>query len=180
MASVLLAVCGTTPQLLTETLYALYHENNLPQHVVVLTTYTGRQACLDTLFGKGQMLARFFAEYQIPTADCHFTEQDILVASQDGYPIDDITSMEESALFQDFCIRQACLLTRDTNCRVDFSLAGGRKTMGASLLLRLSVMLAREIVYSMCWCHLPLSCFPIFSIQLKQIICYCVVSPCHH
>ena len=63
MKRVLLAVCGLTPQIITETLYALHCEGRLPQRVVVLTTRAGRERCLNTLFGGPGMLHRFFDDY---------------------------------------------------------------------------------------------------------------------
>ncbi len=135
MKSVLLAVCGLTPQIVTETLYLLHQENALPRRVVILTTRSGRELCRKTLFGAKGMLARFFADYGIASRACRVDEEDLLVPQLDGREVEDITSVEESAAFQDLCMRQALLLTRDADTRVEFSFAGGRKTMGACLAL---------------------------------------------
>ena len=132
MKRILLAVCGLTPQIITETLYALHCEGNLPQRVVVLTTRAGRERCLDALFGTRGMLRRLFDDYDIAPAACRFEEKDILTPAR---PVDDIASLEESDAFQTLCMEQTCLITRKPDVSVDFSLAGGRKTMGASLAL---------------------------------------------
>lgn len=78
MKRVLLAVCGLTPQIITETLYALHCEGRLPQRVVVLTTRAGRELCLNTLFGGPGMLHRFFNDYGIAPSACRFGREDIL------------------------------------------------------------------------------------------------------
>ena len=72
MKRVLLAVCGLTPQIITETLYALHCEGRLPQRVVVLTTRAGRERCLNTLFDGPGMLHRFFDDYGIAPSACRF------------------------------------------------------------------------------------------------------------
>ena len=41
MDSVLLAVCGLSPQIVTETLYALHREGRFPSRAILLTTRQG-------------------------------------------------------------------------------------------------------------------------------------------
>ena len=53
MTRILLALCGLTPQIITETLYALHQEGQLPQRVILLTTRAGRERCLKRLLGEG-------------------------------------------------------------------------------------------------------------------------------
>lgn len=132
MKRVLLAVCGLTPQIITETLYALHCEGRLPQRVVVLTTRAGRDRCLNTLFGGPGMLHRFFNDYGLAPSACRFGREDILTPAP---PADDITTLEESEAFQTLCMEQTRLLAGKPDVTVDFSIAGGRKTMGASLAL---------------------------------------------
>ena len=132
MKRVLLAVCGLTPQIITETLYALHCEGRLPQRVVVLTTRAGRERCLNTLFGGPGMLHRFFDDYGIAPSVCRFGREDILTPAP---PADDIATLEESEAFQTLCMEQTRLIAGEPDVTVDFSIAGGRKTMGASLAL---------------------------------------------
>lgn len=132
MKRVLLAVCGLTPQIITETLYALHYEGRLPQRVVVLTTRAGRERCLNTLFDGPGMLHRFFDDYGIAPSACRFGREDILTPAP---PADDIATLEESEAFQTLCMEQTRLLAGEPDVTVDFSIAGGRKTMGASLAL---------------------------------------------
>nr|WP_277424684.1 CRISPR-associated ring nuclease [Desulfovibrio sp. ZJ369] len=52
-----------------------------------------------------------------------------------GRVLQDITTREESEAFQELAMRQAWRWAQGRSRRVDFSLAGGRKTMSASLAL---------------------------------------------
>lgn len=127
MDRILLAVCGLTPQIITETLYALHREGNIPNRVIILTTSAGR-----TLTEPHGMIASFLADYGYPPSPSLLWESDIVTPDS---PADDIVTVEDSSAFQRLCMAQACQLTRDVDACVDFSLAGGRKTMGASLAL---------------------------------------------
>ena len=44
MKRILLAVCGKTPQIITETLYALWDKGEFPQVIKIFTTRTGKEA----------------------------------------------------------------------------------------------------------------------------------------
>lgn len=130
MSRILLMICGLTPQICTEAIYGLNREGNLPQRVMILTTRLGRERCLQTLLGPQGMLARFLSDYDLPAASCQLREDDIL-----ALPGDDISTLEESGAFQNLCLEQVCRLTQDLSNQIDFCIAGGRKTMGASLAL---------------------------------------------
>ena len=41
----LTALCGNTPQIVTEALYSLHEQNRFPARVLILTTQTGRDMC---------------------------------------------------------------------------------------------------------------------------------------
>lgn len=66
MDRILLAVCGLTPQIITETLYALHREGHIPDRVIILTTRAGLTACLRTLTGPHGIIARFLSDYGYP------------------------------------------------------------------------------------------------------------------
>ncbi len=66
--SILLAVTGLTPQVVTETLYALHQQGQtLPEQIHILTTAEGYQRARLTLINDG-WLARFYHDYQLPPA----------------------------------------------------------------------------------------------------------------
>lgn len=63
--TILLAVTGLTPQVVTETLYALQAQGEpLPAAIHILTTAEGGQRAKLTLINDG-WLARFYNDYQL-------------------------------------------------------------------------------------------------------------------
>jgi CRISPR-associated protein (TIGR02584 family) len=64
----LIALCGLTPQVVTETLWALRHQRPpiLPEKVSIVTTKSGRNVCERLLFGKKGKLASYWREYVGP------------------------------------------------------------------------------------------------------------------
>ncbi|SDF50266.1 CRISPR-associated protein, Csx6 family [Desulfovibrio legallii] len=135
MPSVLLAVCGLRPQIFTETLYALHQTGDFPRRAIILTTQQGAALSREILLGAGGRIAAFLRDYRLPSDANPLVERDILVPYCRGHPVEDITTKEESEAFQELAMRQAWEWTLDTSGRVNFSLAGGRKTMSASLAL---------------------------------------------
>jgi CRISPR-associated protein Csx14 len=135
MKRTLLAVCGLSPQVITETLYALLHEGRLPDSVHILTTEEGKARCLANLFGSGDgHFYRFLKNFDIPENAIDFSAKHIhTVASSDGQPLHDIAGEEENELFLTACMQRTYELTSEPERAVYFSIAGGRKTMGACL-----------------------------------------------
>ncbi len=135
MSITLLAVCGLSPQVLTETVYALAQQGRLPDRIRVLTTRSGRDTCLSQLFdgGKGAW-HRLLADLGLPEERVDFTpEQVIAVTDEKGRQIDDISNEDENEIFLRACLRLAWEYSRQAGETVFYSIAGGRKTMGAAL-----------------------------------------------
>lgn len=80
-------------------------------------------------------MAAFLRDHGLSPNANPLSEENILVPSCKGRLLEDITSREESESFQELAMRQAWKWTQDRRLRVDFSIAGGRKTMSASLAL---------------------------------------------
>ncbi|WP_176637275.1 CRISPR-associated ring nuclease Csm6 [Desulfolutivibrio sulfoxidireducens] len=137
MKRVLLAVCGLTPQVVTETLYALMRQGRMVQAVHVLTTRPGREACLAHLLApETGHFHRFVSEYGLDPGNIDFSTRSVTAVADDlGREIEDISLEEENECFLRACMEKAFLLTREEDATVYFSIAGGRKTMGACLAL---------------------------------------------
>ena len=74
MKRTLLAVCGLSPQVITETLYALLQDGRLPDSVHVLTTTEGKARCLSNLFGSGDgHFYKFLQDYELPEDAINFS-----------------------------------------------------------------------------------------------------------
>jgi len=137
MKTYFLAVCGLTPQGITETLYALHQEGKHVDAIRVLTTRDGKDQCIAGLFGAqdGQYF-KYLEEYGYARDAIDFAPRHVCaVSDENGREINDIADELDNELFLAACMQQTFELTRDPNSAVYFSLAGGRKTMSACLSL---------------------------------------------
>lgn len=139
MKEVLIFVAGATPQVITETIYALATSSPpvCPDTVVVITTVAGRTRVVQSLIAEGR-LARLCKDYAIPSFP--FDEQSIHVPlGADGQEINDIRISDDNAAMGDLITSTVRRAAADRNSRLHCSIAGGRKTMsfylGAALQL---------------------------------------------
>jgi CRISPR-associated protein (TIGR02584 family) len=161
---VLLAVTGMSPAVLTETIWALAHEQPpvIPDRVVVITTLPGKarleddlfkpspdygnrtvwQALRDTVFG----LAEQKVKIQKSNLENLLILDDIrLIASHDAklgrsFPVEDIRTPADNETAADFILDEVRKITANADTTLVASLAGGRKTMGALLYAALSLL----------------------------------------
>ena len=143
---ILLAVTGLSPQVLTETLYALAVQATnpfVPTEVRIITTRQGAEhARLNLLSQQIGWFHRLRADYHLP--EIAFGPENILVIpTATGEAMDDIRSPEDNTRAADFITEQVRDLTADANSALHVSIAGGRKTMGYYLGYALS-LLGRE------------------------------------
>jgi CRISPR-associated protein (TIGR02584 family) len=131
----LLAVSGLTPQIITETFYALAvgaapRERFVPTEIQAVTTTEGARRILAQLLDPQRgALAALLTEHGLPP--CLFGEAQLHVARRpDGELLDDIRDDADNSAMADTISRVVQALTSDANCAVHVSLAGGRKTMG--------------------------------------------------
>ncbi|GAB1385139.1 hypothetical protein MASR1M59_02870 [Melaminivora sp.] len=134
---ILLAVTGLSPQILTETLYALgvaMAEGQapfIPTEIHLLTTSEGaklaRTALLHPDGGQFHALLADYPQLSRPA----FDEAHIhTIHDAAGQPLADIRSPEENASAADSITALMAELTRDAQAQLHVSIAGGRKTMG--------------------------------------------------
>lgn len=129
----LLAVTGMSPQVITETLYALHQQGQgMPLSIKIITTALGAEQAWNTL-GIGHMgapgkIAQFLLDYDL--AEITFSRDDIwVVEAPNGKPIDDVVSQDEHSCVADFIVDKVGQMTSDPDAALHASLAGGRKTM---------------------------------------------------
>lgn len=127
--AILLAVTGLTPQVVTETLYALHDQGeSLPSAIHILTTAEGYQRARLTLINDG-WLANFCRDYHLQSPD--FTENHIHILRQaNGDPLTDIRTQADNQAMADAITEWIRTLTADPDTDLHVSIAGGRKTMG--------------------------------------------------
>jgi len=130
---VLLAVTGLSPQVVTETLFALAVAQRpafVPTELHVITTATGAQRLrLALLSQEPGWFARLCSDHALPPIA--FGEDQIHVLSDsDGQALADIRTPDDNRVAADFITEHVRGFTADPECALHVSLAGGRKTMG--------------------------------------------------
>ncbi len=139
---VLLAVTGLSPQVVTETLYALAQENNgseLPTEVHLITTASGRErAELALLSDDPGWFHRMCSDLKLP--EIHFTAENIhCIEDKAGSPLTDIRTVDDNERLADLIVEKVRMFTSDADTALHASIAGGRKTMGFYLGYALSL-----------------------------------------
>lgn len=132
MRHVLLCVTGLTPQVVTETVFALFaaQREQLPDEIHVVTTADGAQRIRLALLSKDPgWFARMRAEYDMPPI--LFTEAQVHVLHDDqGKPLTDIRTAEDNVTAANQLAELVRGFTQDPQTALHVSLAGGRKTLG--------------------------------------------------
>lgn len=140
---VLLAVSGLSPQIVTETIYALasdaQHGPFVPTEVHLITTREGAQrAELSLLSDDLGWFHRLCNDFHLPGIT--FNRQHIhIIRDHAERGMDDIRSQADNRAAADFITAQVRHFTADTQCALHVSIAGGRKTMGFFLGYALSL-----------------------------------------
>lgn len=127
--TILLAITGLSPQVITETLYAMHKQGHLmPEEIHILTTEEGYQRARLTLINDG-WLNQFYDDYRLPSIN--FNEKHIHILQQrDGKALTDIRTETDNQDMADGITEWIRQLTTDSDTRLHVSIAGGRKTMG--------------------------------------------------
>jgi CRISPR-associated protein (TIGR02584 family) len=153
---ILLAVTGMSPAILTETLWALAHEQPpiIPDKIRVITTGTGKECIERELFspspdfggatawdalrtlllrGKQESAPRLLLDeiqtIKVPDAKSGRTK-----------PLDDIRSVQDNEAAADFLLDEVRRITENPDTTLIASMAGGRKTLGALLYACVSLI----------------------------------------
>ncbi|NMC93801.1 MAG: TIGR02584 family CRISPR-associated protein [Syntrophorhabdus sp.] len=136
---VLILVVGTTPQIVTETIYGLVKQKPpiKPEEIFIITTSVGKATTRARLL-QSNLFQTFVKEYglgQLDIPEDHF----IIARNSCGNGLPDITDEMESEIMGDLITSFIRTLTEDQKIRLHCSIAGGRKTMsfymGAALQL---------------------------------------------
>ena len=148
---ILVAGMGTSPAVLTETVWALCHQKEpvVPDEIVVLITKSGRERlCSELLSGEKsvwqQMLSALRSEKINIEGKLIFGETSIrVIPDAQGNGAWDLRSGEDNLRAADFMLRELRQYTESSDTIVLASIAGGRKTMSALLFSCMS-LLGRE------------------------------------
>jgi len=156
-STVLLAVTGESPAILTETVWALAQERTLPSRIVVVTTTTGARRIREELLAPSSQFAgrspwealRADLLHLHPEARSLLVFDPIRIITAESSPtgtaleLDDLRTRDDNAAAANFILEQVRAFTANPDTRLIASIAGGRKTMGALLYAALT-LLGRE------------------------------------
>jgi CRISPR-associated protein (TIGR02584 family) len=128
LKNILVAVTGASPQVLTETIYALHTQGKaFPEEVYVITTSSSKDMLTKGLFDEGHWEA-MLDEYQMPLIQ--FSEDNIwVIADEYGQELDDAKGEGDQSVMADFICKKMAWLTSMEDVVLHASIAGGRKTM---------------------------------------------------
>jgi len=126
MKRILLAVTGLSPQVITETLYAMHIKQQHVDEIHIITTTEGKKRAKLGLL-TDRHLSKLLADYNMPAVT--FDEQYIHCIDSEGISIDDALTAEDHDAVADYITRKVRELTSDANSVITASIAGGRKTM---------------------------------------------------
>ena len=133
--NILLLVTGGTPQIITETIWALacdpqHNEQWVPDEVHIISTRYGLNEVKNKLLGKDKILTRMKNEYaQIANLRL---EDNVLhcFTDQEGNELEDLRTPEENEFAANLICEKIRHFSSDEKVSLHVSIAGGRKTMG--------------------------------------------------
>ena len=130
---ILLCVTGLSPQIVTETLYALSVMQTpawVPDEIRIITTKRGAEnARLMLLSENPGWFKRLCRDWHLPKIG--FDESHIeILRDNNGNPLEDIRDDDDNKMAADGIADLVRRLTEDDQTEIHASIAGGRKTMG--------------------------------------------------
>jgi CRISPR-associated protein (TIGR02584 family) len=143
--TILLALSGLSPAVLSESVWALAHENPpiIPARVVVITTRRGSEAIRRDLLASGvweRLRATLLAPPRLLRFGSSSASIRLLPAPMGVDDADDIATSTGSACAGDFILDTLRQFTENPDVRVVFSIAGGRKTMAVLGALAMTLL----------------------------------------
>ena len=141
----LVVVTGMSPQVVTETAYALAVREPawVPTEIRLVTTRKGAQIAEQGLLNGEGWFHRLRRDYELPPIDFN-TKRILTLSDGDGEPLDDLQTPADNTAAADAITQLLCELTDDDASALHVSIAGGRKTMGFYLGYALSLYGRRQ------------------------------------
>ncbi len=132
---ILLCVVGLSPQVVTETIFALTILQSppfKPTEIYVITTRDGGERVILTLLdNESGAFFKLAQDYNLDLPKNAFVPDHVRVIHNNyGVPLDDIVTGEDNRAAADALSDFLRQLTEDSSAAIHVSIAGGRKTMG--------------------------------------------------
>lgn len=146
---ILVSAMGTSPAVLTNTVWGLAHQKHsiVPDEIVVFITKSGKELLIQRLFDDGvwnEMRSNLKREKIEIDGKLVFGATSIrVIPDAEGNEIEDLRTGDDNLRAADFMLSQLRQYTEDSETELHVSIAGGRKTMSA-LLFSCMTLLGRE------------------------------------
>lgn len=147
--SILLCATGLSPQIVTETCFALIQGNRrervVPDEIHIITTREGKRLAELSLLSQSSKGGRghfdlLCQDFGLNRESIRFDSDTIhVICDASGKALDDVTDDESNRAAADSITELVRRLTRDKTTKLHVSMAGGRKTMGFFLGYALSL-----------------------------------------
>lgn len=128
---ILLAVAAKSPQIITETIYALAQQENpwIPTELHVITTGRGARNIQQALGADQQnWLQKLCVDYHLPAIT--LTDKNLhIITTPQNEPLEDIRNSADNACAADYITHWVRTFTADPQSCLYASLSGGRRTM---------------------------------------------------
>jgi CRISPR-associated protein (TIGR02584 family) len=139
--NILICVVGMSPQVVTETLYALMFQQQKPitiDEIHLISTTDGLDSIKKYLLlpVKGYFY-QFCEDYGLEPHKILVVEN--VITHFDGRPLQDIRTSDENEAARDFIVQYIAVQSRRDDTRIFASIAGGRKTMSAYMSLAMNL-----------------------------------------
>ena len=137
MKNILFAVTGLSPQVITETLYAIHQTKRNVDEIQIITTREGKEKIYSQLLaGNNGHYFKYLKEYGFDSKSINFSFENIhVVNDKNGIELADIITESDNKYLLKKCLDISFNLTKNSDNAVFFSVAGGRKTMSSCLTL---------------------------------------------
>ena len=142
---ILIILCGKSPAVITETVYALSKEDlqKTPDEIVVITTTDGRKTIKEELFDKNNWF-ELSKQITLDKTKLLFglSSSSIRIIPEKDRTKDasDISTTENNETAADFILSTLREFTENPNTEIILSIAGGRKTMSALAAMSMSLL----------------------------------------
>ncbi|RPI19838.1 MAG: TIGR02584 family CRISPR-associated protein [Ignavibacteriae bacterium] len=143
--NILITMCGLTPQVVSETLYAFSVRENISiDELYILTTIEGKKYVDGgELYVRGDITKIPSLEDEINRMcqlyNVRLPNIKVLTVKDENFEINDIDSPEANELFPNFIMNLIGDLSAQKNVRLHCSLSGGRKTMSVAIGFAISM-----------------------------------------
>lgn len=121
---ILVALCGTSPAVVSETVYELIQRKDTPDRIIIVTTRLGKEHARSLqdagIWDKLRKIAKKGFELEV----CVFQDEN-------ANELEDIREDHDNRRFANFLLKVLRCYTEIHSTKVSLSIAGGRKTMSA-------------------------------------------------